>query len=238
MSPRTASSFEIKIGPGLKEFEIYIERLVKGGLRKITKAAAYDCAMAARRMVKLGYQTASYERRPGTLAQYAFGGGGSKRWMATEPLQRSRTLMNSVVVRRVRSISEPAYTVQIHPTKTYTRGDPKDTGKKVAAIAEQMENPKPIIVKVTTRMLRYLHWLNRKAGAKEGHSSFSGGKGNQGAMRVGSLMIYYPSAKPVWKQVKREIGKIRPSLAKSIQHRLQIFRYNPGRATSMRFDLK
>lgn len=223
-----AAGFTIELSKAFYEFERYVNGLRRGGIERISRAAAYDCARKAAKMVKEGYATAAYARAPGTLAKYHFGGGGSRTWRGASPLKRSGTMMRSVVVRRDKG-GKRGYTVQIHPTKLYTAADSKDSGKPVAQIANQMERPKPIVVRITPRMLRYLFWLGRKAG----WNMASTGQGR----RVGNYMVYNPTAKPVWALVKKNLTQLRGPLAKSIQRRLKIFRYNQGRAMGMKINL-
>lgn len=194
-------------GNPLKAAKDYLERLKRGAVNKIADTAALAYAKRLQEDVQRRYQQADYPRTPDTIATYSFGkiAGVSperKQW-AGKSLVRSGELMNSVVVRS----TSTGYAVMIDPGATYQSGDPADTGKLIQMVAAQMEDPQPIIVKVTKPMLAYLHML--PAGRTKGAGS------STPSVTVGSTLMIEMNPKPIWGPASREAGKLAPFFFKT-----------------------
>jgi len=224
-----APGFQVVIGGQYDELMKYLNGLSRGALKRITKAQAYRLSLRVASMVRDGYRNADYVRRPATRHRYVFGGPGARTWPNADPMFRSGTLAKSVVVRRATdNPNGPGYRVMIDPTRTYGgAGDPQDASKLVARIAAQLEDPKPVIIRVTRKLLRYLHWLAAKSGQPMPPPKHTHGK----------YIIYTPKAKPVWAAVRKEINKLKGPNSRSLMKRLQLYRTNPAMAMSAKVDL-
>lgn len=196
---------------GMREFQRYVRTLMQGDLKKIHGAAGYAVARAARKMIQEAYHRSAYPHTDATKLTYAKGKRTgltpARRTWSGKSLVRSGQLASSIVVRK----RAKGYSVEIDPKKTYTRGDPVDSGKRIQQIAAQMEDPQPILVTVTHAMLAYLHSLGSRRIQP----------GSQSGLRVGSVASIYQTPKKVWEPTYRKLGKLKPVYYKTFHKYLK-----------------
>jgi len=226
--PKGISPFSdqtLTIGGDYNELLEYLQGLSSGDTKKILKATAWRLARRTAVMVRRAYKSADFERSPGTLESYQTAptkaGASFRAWPGAQPLSRSGLLAKSVKA-GLNPYGGEGYVVQIDPNKIYG-GDPKDAGKRVADIAAQIEFPRPVVYTVTNRMLRYLHWIAKR----QGHTHAPSG------VTVGSAIVYWPRARPVWKKVFEKLRGMRSEIAREIGQRLGTYRKDRRAALSL-----
>jgi hypothetical protein len=216
---------ELKLSANyIKKLRKYLRQLSNGGLARAHMAATKTFAEHVAQAVRRGYQQASYPLTPGTKQAYAHGKDAGfslpRNIWGGMSLRRSGELARSVVVTKKRQ----GYTVEIDPKRVYRNGDPTDAkrGLRLRRIAAQMETPKPITIRVTPAMIRYLKLIDpstRKGtgGAKRTYTDNA---------RTGKTIVIHQTAKPVWEPTYRKLRTILPKYTQ------QMNRYLKAKSTS------
>jgi hypothetical protein len=196
---------------GMEQLEKYLERLANGDLKKSNTHALQGLAHRVRDAVRKGYQDSAYARTEGTLQAYAHGKAAgstpSRRTWGGKSLMRSGLLAKSILVRQMTK----GWQVQVDPKATYG-GDATDEqrGLRLERIAAQLENPKPIIIKVTQAMKNYLAMIRGGGGSPSGKTT-----------PVGSTILIQMEAKPVWKPVFDKVRGMLPAYTKIMEKHLK-----------------
>lgn len=196
---------------GMEQLERYLSRLARGDLKNAHNHALRGLAYRVRDAVRKGYETSSFARAEGTLQAYAHGKMAgltpARRTWGGSSLRRSGQLARSVIVRQM----DKGWQVQIDPKAVYG-GDPTDAarGLRLERIAAQMENPKPIAVKVTQAMRNYLAMIRGGGPSPSGRNA-----------PVGSVILIQMDPKPVWKPVFDKVRAMLPAYTKIMQRHLK-----------------
>jgi hypothetical protein len=193
-------AFKVKFDKEFKAFQDYIKTLNGPKGKKVIQFTPQVFAKQARLMVQRAYQSAGYDRHPGTIAAYTEPSARKSSYTGTKSLIRSGTLAKSVSIKRIRP---GAWKTWIDPSIKYTGADYADVTKSVAAVADRLESGRIYTVKVTVPMLRYLHMLAKKHPWPSKHG---------GTLKVGGSMAVTlrqkPVWEPVWKAMRREMKKL------------------------------
>jgi len=189
------------------------------GLRKAQLAAAKALAEEAKRRVQQGYLEATFPRSPFTSAVYAQGKAEGS-WPRRElhggsPMQRTAGLARYVKLRELSG--GVGFQVEIDPQATYAApsGDPADwrgpsyskapRPVPVAMVAEQLENPVPIVLQITQKMLGYLQSLRR---GEAGHPK--GLRAPRSRELTGRTLVINPAPRPVWRKMIENLHTASP----------------------------
>jgi len=121
------------------------------------------------------------------------------------PLRRSNAQSSLAGAVQAFRISPDHWTVRINPSATQTGGDPGDRGKPLAAIAAQLEAPRPAVARLTARMAAYLHLLAR---GEAGQASTRAFRGDPNALVGAQFIIVNPRKSwGVWDRARRRALK-------------------------------
>jgi len=196
-------------GPALKlEMDLNVIGKIVKLISPESMKAAHEAGMqrAATELARIArdeYSNSPDMRTPGTMQVYAQGksaGHTPERhtYPGAEPLRRvsaSAQLAKAVQVTKLRAARGPAsFMVGIDPGARQVGGDPADAGKSLAYIAKQLENPQPLVMPLTGRMLAYLQLL---ASERAGQPS----KGPRAdADRVYGVVVVNMRSRGVWRK--------------------------------------
>lgn len=193
-----------------------------GDAEKLNMKAMGDFASVAKAALHAAYESHQMGHTGGTQETYAQGklaAGWPRRLQHTSDrsLHRSGGLARFLRKRKIPG----GYVVEIDPTAVYTSGDLTDlagptgyavrTARPVLAkiVAEQMEDPHPVSIQMTDRMLAYLHALSDW---RAGHVAMNPRPRKPGPpVPLGHSIVYTPVARKVWEPVSH---KLEPALVK------------------------
>lgn len=206
--PKTPPPFNMHFDIGFSQFQKYIEHLAKGGIKDASSNVLEIIARRTQRLVQIGYMGATFKRMPATLDTYAFGKlrgkelkkpwNYARRKWSGKSLYRSGQLAAGVIVTKSGKFGRR---IEIDPNKRYVHGDETDIarGLRLVTVAEQLENPVPVVVKVTVKMLRYLHAMDPR-------------RGETPTVQLGENLIITQEKKPVWEPATRHMQALKPLL--------------------------
>jgi hypothetical protein len=209
-----AGACEIKVDRGFLNFRNYISALARGELQRSQEKACEQLAEDLKKEIKKRYASHSMAHTTGTQETYAQGKAKgawpSRRTWSGTSLNRSQGLGKHVVVTPIRG-GKRGYRVQINPRVTYAsagQGDPADKSGpvdrpvRIRRVAEQMERPKPQILKVSPRMGAYLAALRAgKAGKRKTDRRI------QDNTAISGLIVHMPKARKVWEPTHEGVKK-------------------------------
>lgn len=173
---------------GFKQFAEHVSGLAKGDLKNIHRHAAWTFAKHVRGKIEEAYETADYPLRRSAVDRYTSPPkqgsrtADARKYTGTRPLERSGLMSRSVVVRR----RADSYFVQIDPAKVYP------DGKRVAFIAERLEQGWNFTVRMTKATLAYLHASKPEL------------KGSR-RIKLGDTVVIRQKPRPIWEQTFKKL---------------------------------
>lgn len=235
---RIAPGFTLKMGvKGGQLFRNAVSDLQRRGIQRILAASSWNVANAYAAMLRSAYGRSVYKRSESTLATYAMGydpGEGAKseprrKWGSTRPFNRSGALAKAVeVAKGMKHGSETVWAVRFKNV-TYGQlgmGDPHDAKKHIAWVAEQLEDPRPVLISATPSMIGYLMMALRGSD----HPGTSLKVGDRVLATLGltrkklseqsnkkRVIAYIPPKKPVISRVNKRIRTLYPLWANAVK---------------------
>jgi hypothetical protein len=192
---------------GIDKFHAFIRDLRSGELQLTANKAMYRLAQAAQRMVRDEYKKQGKDTISG-LARESIVQGKDKG--AVRPARPPRGTTPTTMTRLARAVilrkETNAYVVRIDPAamdidqRDYYKGG----AAPLAVVAHWIENPQPIIMDITLRMMGYLMAL-RRGNAGPGKSSRKSLSVNP-VLFPGAIVIK-PQPHPVWRTVAAYLMK-------------------------------
>lgn len=218
----------------------FIRALKQGGLVNAGGHGLYGMSRTFARVIYEEYKNyRGHQHHALTQAVYAIGKRPGKtpeklKWPGARPMNRSGLMARAVTV--YNDISDTnarfSYIVGINTELTYAAlggGEPNDAGKSVAALAHQLEFPRPFTIRVTKEMLSYLNilWNHMHGGSSKDRSRAFRGTGV--SFVLNSTIVIFPKPRPVWsKAVAMMQREAVPAFTEHFVYRLTKLAKNPS----------
>lgn len=226
------AAIEFKASPLNVIIAKLLGRMAKGGMQEALQESMGAVASAALRYVRDFYLNHGEGHTAGTKETYAQGklaGIWPARsiWSGAHSLMRGTGLIQFL---KVDKIDKATIWIGIDHTATYASKSPRDPtdisagrGSSKAArpvrakiVAEQMEDPHPVIIQMTRPMQAYLAMLREKRAGK-GRSK----RAPQLPIPIGKTIMYKPVARKVWEPAFKILPTAHPRFKKELQRQLR-----------------